>query len=83
MSAITLQPASPTFSLSALFRWRFTGSNSQGRLYRNLKDLPDHLLLDIGVDPRDVPVSGKREIARPDLAFSGLGATGFRTVAKS
>jgi uncharacterized protein YjiS (DUF1127 family) len=83
MSAIVINPASPAFSLSALFHRRFSGSRSQGRLYRSLKDLPDHLLLDIGVDPRDVPVRGEGETARPDLVYSGPGAMGFRSVAKS
>jgi uncharacterized protein YjiS (DUF1127 family) len=83
MSAVTLHPALPAISLRALFHRRFAEASSQGRLYRNLKDLPDHLLLDIGVDPRDVPVSAEGGIARPDLAFSGLGAMGFRTAAKS
>jgi hypothetical protein len=83
MSAITLHLASPVFSLSALFPRRFTGSSSQGRLYRSLKDLPDHLLLDIGVDPRDVPVSAEGGIARSDLVYSGPAAMAFRTVAKS
>ena len=85
MSATTLHPAYPSisFSFRALFHRRFAAGGSQGRLYRNLKDLPDHLLLDIGVDPRDVPASGDGEIARPDLVYSGLGAMGFRTAAKS
>jgi uncharacterized protein YjiS (DUF1127 family) len=85
MSAITLHPASSSIivSLRALFHRRFAEGGSQGRLCRNLKDLPDHLLLDIGVDPRDVPVSAEGEIARPDFVYSGPGAMGFRTAAKS
>jgi uncharacterized protein YjiS (DUF1127 family) len=82
MSAITLHPASPAFGLRALFHWRFAETISQARLYRSLKDLPDHLLLDIGVDPRDVPTQTEGEIARPDLVYSGPAAMGFRTAAR-
>jgi uncharacterized protein YjiS (DUF1127 family) len=83
MSVIVINPASPAFSLSALFRWRFSVSSSQGRLYRDLKDLPDHLLLDIGVDPRNVPVRGEGGIARPDLLYQELTAAALRTAAQS
>jgi hypothetical protein len=85
MSAIAFNTASPAIgpSLRALFHRLFSAGGPQGRLYKNLKDLPDHLLLDIGVDPRDVPVSGEGGIARPDLAYLGLGAMEFRTAAKS
>jgi hypothetical protein len=85
MSAIAINPASLAFgqSLTALFHRLFSVSGPQGRLYRDLKSLPDHLLLDIGVDPRDVPLSGEIGIARPDLVSSGQGAMGFRTAAKS
>jgi uncharacterized protein YjiS (DUF1127 family) len=83
MSAITLHPASPSISLRVLFHRRFAERGSQGRLYNSLKDLPDHLLLDIGVDPRNVPTSTEGEIARPDLVHRGLGAMGFRTAARS
>jgi uncharacterized protein YjiS (DUF1127 family) len=85
MSAIAINPASPALgqSLNALFHRLFSAGRPQGRLYRNLKDLPDHLLLDIGVDPRDVPVNGEGGIARPDLVYAGPGAMGFRTAAKS
>jgi uncharacterized protein YjiS (DUF1127 family) len=85
MSAITFIPASPAISSSvrALFRWPLAAVRPQGRLYRNLKDLPDHLLLDIGVDPRDVPAGAEGVIARQDLVFLGVNATGLRTAAKS
>jgi hypothetical protein len=56
---------------------------SQVRDYDELKALPDHLLLDIGVDPRDVPFNVAGEISRPDLAHSGPGTAAFRTIAKS
>jgi uncharacterized protein YjiS (DUF1127 family) len=85
MSAITFTPASPasSFSPRALFRQLFAAARPQGRLYRGLRDLPDHLLLDIGVDPRDVPVRAEGAVARPDSAYSGLGVVEFRTAAKS
>jgi uncharacterized protein YjiS (DUF1127 family) len=85
MSAISLHPASPSISASlrALFHRSFAEASAQGRIYRSLKDLPDHLLLDIGVDPRNVPTRTEGEIARPDLVHHGLGAMGFRTSAKS
>jgi uncharacterized protein YjiS (DUF1127 family) len=83
MSVITLHPASPAISLRALFQLRFAEASAQGRLYRSLKDLPDHLLLDIGVDPRDVPTKTEGGIARTDLAYSGPAAMRFRTAAKS
>jgi uncharacterized protein YjiS (DUF1127 family) len=73
----------PSISLRALLHRLFAAGSSQGRFYRSLKRLPDHLLLDIGVDPRDVPVNGEGETARPDLALTGLAARMFRTAAKS
>ena len=54
-----------------------------GSILRNHAVLPDHLLLDIGVDPRDVPFNVAGEIARPDLAHSGPATATFRTIAKS
>jgi hypothetical protein len=85
MSAITFTPASSAtgFSLRALFHRPFAAECPQGRLYRSLKDLPDHLLLDIGVDPRDVPARTEGVIARPDLVYLGVNAAGLRTAAKS
>ena len=69
--------------LYALLSPLFAGISAQGRLYGGLKDLPDHLLLDIGVDPRDVPAQAECEIARSDLMYARPGARGFRNVAKS
>jgi uncharacterized protein YjiS (DUF1127 family) len=85
MSAITFSPASSATGISAraLFHRLIAAQRPQGRLYRSLKDLPDHLLLDIGVDPRDVPARTETLIARPDLAFKRIGAAGLRTAAKS
>jgi uncharacterized protein YjiS (DUF1127 family) len=85
MSAITFNPASSATGISprALFHRLFAAQYPQGRLYRNLKDLPDHLLLDIGVDPRDVPARAEGVIARPDLVYLGVNAAGLRTAAKS
>jgi hypothetical protein len=85
MSVTALNPVS--FSLTerahALLSQLFAGKSAPGRLYRNLKDLPDHLLLDIGVDPRDVLSGVDEVIARPDLLWQDAAATSFRTVAKS
>jgi uncharacterized protein YjiS (DUF1127 family) len=85
MSAITLTPASSATGTSAraLFHRLIAAQRPQGRLYRNLKDLPDHLLLDIGVDPRDVPARTEAQIARPDLVNIGTAAALNRTAAKS
>jgi uncharacterized protein YjiS (DUF1127 family) len=85
MSAITFTPASSAkgFNPHALFHRLFAAERPQGRMYRSLKDLPDHLLLDIGVDPRNVPVRTEGVIARPDLVYLGVNAAGLRTVAKS
>ena len=85
MSIAATRPVSHSLaeSLHALLSPLFVGKKSQGRLYRGLKDLPDYLLLDIGVDPRDVPVRVEGEIARPDLLHGGLVTRMFRTAAKS
>jgi uncharacterized protein YjiS (DUF1127 family) len=85
MSTITFTPASPAISSSvrALFRWPLAAVRPQGRLYRSLKDLPDHLLLDIGVDPRDVPGNSDQVNARPELLWHGATAKTSRTTAKS
>jgi hypothetical protein len=49
----------------------------------NLKDLPDHILLDIGVDPRAVPTLLSEELARPDVFYQSLTAAVARNTAKS
>jgi hypothetical protein len=83
MSITAARPVS--FSLAerahALLSRLFAGKGSQGRLYRGLKDLPDYLLLDIGVDPREVP--GGEEGGRPDVLWQEAAAMTFRTAAKS
>lgn len=64
----------------------FTGSGKKvehPRLPRELASLPDHLLVDIGVDPRWVPNLTGEIISRPDLARSGLAAPIWRLTAKS
>ena len=68
--------------LHALFSRFIAGKSAQGRLYRDLKDLPDHLLLDIGVDPRDVPVRTEEAGARPEVFWRDATSVNFRTAAK-
>lgn len=53
------------------------------RLPREVVSLPDHILLDIGIDPRCVPNPAAEEISRPDLAFNGLVPPRYRSTAKS
>jgi hypothetical protein len=53
------------------------------RLPRELSSMSDHLLIDIGVDPRWVPNPAGEIIARPDLAHSGLATPVWRSTAKS
>jgi hypothetical protein len=56
---------------------------SHNRLPRELNSLPDHVLLDIGVDPRCVPNPAGEMISRPDLARNGLVSPVWRSTAKS
>jgi hypothetical protein len=71
MSVTATRPIS--FSITerahALFSQLVAGKSAQGRLYRSLRDLPDYLLLDIGVDPRGVPGVAHEGSARPDLLW--------------
>ncbi len=85
MSVLTFEFASPSLisRLPELLRRLWETNTSPVRNFHNLKTLPDHLLLDIGVDPRDVPFNVVGEIARPDLAHSGPATATFRTIAKS
>jgi len=53
------------------------------RLPRELSSLPDHLLVDIGVDPRWVPNQAGEIISRPDLTRDGLVVPIWRATAKS
>jgi hypothetical protein len=64
----------------------FAGINKRAgrpRLPRELASLPDHLLVDIGIDPRRVPNPAGEIIARPDLTRNGLVAPIWRSTAKS
>ena len=85
MSITAARPVSHSLAerLHALFSTLFVGKSPQGRQYSGLKDLPDYLLLDIGVDPRDVPESADEVIARPDLLWQEAAAISFRTAPKS
>ena len=85
MSIAAFAPASPSLieRAHALLALLFASHPSKGRRHRSLKNLPDHLLLDIGIDPRNVPTNTEQEIARPDMAHRGLTGLVFRTVAKS
>lgn len=79
--AVEHKSLSPDWHLPAFLKRLFAARVAQGRLHANLKDLPDYLLLDIGVDPRQVPMGLDEAIARPDLAHGGVVTTGFRTAA--
>ena len=85
MSVLTFEITSPSIisRLPALLRRLWVTNASQVRRYNELKALPDRLLLDIGVDPRNVPFNVATEIARPDLVHSGPATAAFRTIAKS
>ncbi len=85
MSVIAINRLSPSIveRAHALLQRLLPAEDTKGRLYKDLKDLPDHLLLDIGIDPRHTPLSLHEVIARPDLAHGGVVTTAFRTVAKS
>lgn len=79
ITATSPVPHSLAESLHALLSPLFAGRSPQGRLYRGLKDLPDHLLLDIGVDPRDVPVRAEEAGARAEVLWREATAMTFRT----
>ncbi len=85
MSVTSTRPISFVISeCFSVFRERlFPGGNTTDRFCEVLKDLPDHLLLDIGVDPRDVPNRNSQEILHHNLLHGGRATTAFRTVAKS
>ena len=85
MSITATRPVSHslTGSLHALLLQLFAGKSPQGRLYGGLKDLPDYLLLDIGVDPSDVPVRGEEMGARAEVLWGDASAISFRAVAMS
>lgn len=85
MSITAASPVSHSLAerLHALLSPLFAESRPQGRLYGGLKDLPDYLLLDIGVDPRDVPVRGDGTGARAEVLRRESTATSARTSAKT
>ena len=85
MSITAARPVSHSLaeSLHALLSLLFAGISAQGRLYGSLKDLPDYLLLDIGVDPRDVPVRAEESGARAEVLWQDAAAVAFRSAAKS
>ncbi len=85
MSALTFErkPFATDGHLQVLVKSILSASVAQARQYTQLKELPDHLLLDIGVDPRSAPVSLQEAIARPDYAHGGVVLAHARTVARS
>ena len=85
MSVIAIHRASPSIveRVQALFQRLIETEGAQGRLYTGVKNLPDHLLLDIGIDPRSTPLSLDEAIARPDLAHGGVVGAQHRAAAKS
>ncbi len=85
MSALTFErkPFATDWHLPVLLKRAFAARFAQGRQYSELKELPDHLLLDIGIDPRCAPVSLQEAIARPDYAHGGVVLAHARTVARS
>ena len=85
MSVIAIHSASPSIveRVQALLQRLIKTEGAQGRFYKDLKNLPDRLLLDIGIDPRSTPLSLDEAIARPDLAHGGVVGAQHRTAAKS
>ena len=85
MSALTFEnkPFAFDWQVPAALKRLFAAKGKQGRLHTQLKDLPDHLLLDIGIDPRSAPISVHEAIARPDFAHGGVVRANLRTAAMS
>jgi hypothetical protein len=85
MSALTFEhkPFALDWRLPALLKRAFAARLAPGSLYTALKILPDHLLLDIGLDPRSAPVSLEEAIARPDFAHGSVVLAKGRIAAKS
>ncbi len=85
MSVTAHNPVSylPNLRLRERLAHAFTRKVDQGRQYGDLRDLPDYLLLDIGVDPRDVKNGRLELIDRPDMLHHGSTTFEFRTTAKS
>ena len=85
MSILAFEHKSLPFSwhLPEFLNRLFAAKVEQGRLYTEMKDLPDYLLLDIGIDPRNIPQSLDEAIARQDFAHGGVVSAHHRTIAKS
>ena len=86
MSIIAARPVPHSLTelrLRALLAPLFARKSLQGRLHGDLRDLPDYLLLDIAVDPRDVPVRAEEAGAQAEVFCSELTARLARTAAKS
>ncbi len=85
MSILTFEhkPLPFAWHVPAFLKRLFAAKGAQEHLYTELKDLPDHLLLDIGIDPRNVPQSLDEAIARQDLAHGGVVSAQHRAVARS
>jgi hypothetical protein len=85
MTITALKPISSTaFVRSLSFSADFCAKKLlQLRAGNRLKGLPDHLLLDIGIDPRNVSGREPALSARPDLLYTQLTISTYRTAAKS
>lgn len=85
MSVLTFEhkPFGLDWQAPAFLRRLFATEKTPGRRHVELNDLPDHLLLDIGIDPRSAPLSLEEAVARPDLAHGGVVSANLRTAAKS
>ena len=85
MSALTFEhkPFGLDWHTPAFLKRLFATNKAQGRHHVELKDLPDYLLLDIGIDPRSAPLSLEEAVARPDLAHGGVVSANLRTAARS
>ena len=69
-----------------LGRWLFNSiadKAMQIRRERELTSLPDHMLLDIGIDPRSVPNPAGEMLARPDLALHRRTVPAWRSTVRS
>lgn len=53
-----------------------------GRLFNQLKGLPNHLLLDIGVDAHTVPTRLETTLTRPDVFYQTQAAARSRSAAR-
>lgn len=58
-------------------------NKTQPVLPAELASLPDHLLVDIGIDPRDVPNPAGTGAADPDLARYGIPTSLLRAIPRS